>query len=65
MPEKRASERVESQTRCFVVMMIGLIGMPSAAAERIANDSGGRIEEYVARCETPEAVVIDGSLPQA
>jgi hypothetical protein len=35
--------------RCFIVMMIGLMGISPAAAERIVNDGGGRIEEYVAK----------------
>lgn len=50
--------------RCFIVLIIGLMGISSAVAERIANDGGGRIEEYVARFtrarDAGERIVVDG-----
>ena len=50
--------------RCLVLLLICLMGISPAAAERIVNDSGGRIEDYVARFtrarDAGERIVIDG-----
>jgi hypothetical protein len=50
--------------RYLVLMMIWLMGISSAAAERIVNDSGGRIEEYVAKFtrarDAGERITVDG-----
>lgn len=50
--------------RCLLLILIGLMGISSAAAERIANDSGGRIEEYVTKFtrarDAGERIVVDG-----
>jgi hypothetical protein len=50
--------------RWIALIMICLMGISSAAAERIINDSGGRIEEYVARFtrarEAGERIVVEG-----
>ena len=39
------SECVESKMRCLILMLISLMGISSAAAERIGNDDGGRIAD--------------------
>ena len=58
------SEPVGSKMRCLILILIGLMGISSAAAERIANDSGGRIEEYVTKFtrarDAGERIVVDG-----
>ena len=50
--------------RCVIVIMIVLMGVSPAAAERIGNDDGGRIETYVQRFtqarDSGERIVVDG-----
>ena len=49
--------------RCLILMLISLIGI-SSAAERIVNDDGGRIADYVAKYtrarDAGERIVVDG-----
>jgi len=52
--------------RCLILILISLMGISSAAAERIVNDDGGRIADYVAKYtrarDAGERIVVDGSM---
>src|SRR6266853_1596652 len=65
-PGRRALRATDMGTkkRRLILMLFSLMGISSAAAERIVNDDGGRIAEYVAKYtrarDGGERIVVDG-----